>query len=71
MDFVCPMNLTLIGISNPSPAPRFTLLPDTVAEAADPGKERNWKTTLLIWMAANASNYYKGGKTVVSFDGNS
>ena len=49
MDFVCPINLTLIGISNPSPAPRFTHFPDSVAEAADPGKERNWKSTLFLW----------------------
>ena len=41
MDLEWPMNLTVIDISNPSPAPRFTLMPDTVAEAADPGKERN------------------------------
>ena len=66
MDFECPMNLTLMCISNPLPAPRFTLMPDTVGGADDPAKERNWKTTLLMWRPM--SNYI-GRKTVVSFDG--
>ena len=43
MDIEWPMNLTVVGISNPSPAPRFTLMPDTEreAEADDPGKRHS------------------------------
>ena len=43
MEIELPMNLTVIGISNKSPAPRFTLMPDTEreAEADDPGRRHS------------------------------